>query len=253
MLLRIFLIVSILAGAGIGAINHFMVKPHVEGIISERNKQEKRAQTAEDSLAKTNKVLASTQNQLKSTKATLSETEQQLTSTRRKLTDESAKLAETKTDLESTKKDLNDTRIELGAWKNFGLTVDQVKDVIADGKRLKVANDVLEEEKLVLQKIIDKQARQLSSLLTNQELEAPLPAGLKGNVLVVDPKWDFVVLDVGEKQNVVQNGVLMVSRNGKLIAKIKVVSVQPERCIANIMPQWRLGDVMEGDLALSKN
>lgn len=46
---------------------------------------------------------------------------------------------------------------------------------------------------------------------------------------------------------------MMVSRDGKLIAKIKVVSVQADRCIANIMPQWKLGDVMEGDLVLSKN
>jgi hypothetical protein len=69
----------------------------------------------------------------------------------------------------------------------------------------------------------------------------------------VDPKWDFVVLDVGEKQNVVPHGVMMVSRDGKLIAKVKIVSVQTDRSIANIMPSWRLGEVMEGDLVLSKN
>ncbi len=69
----------------------------------------------------------------------------------------------------------------------------------------------------------------------------------------MDPKWDFVVLDIGEKQQVVPNGVMMVSREGKLVAKVKVVSVQIDRSIANIMPGWKLNEVSEGDLVIGVN
>jgi ribosomal protein L24 len=74
--------------------------------------------------------------------------------------------------------------------------------------------------------------------------------GLRGKVLVVDPKWNFVVLDIGETNGVVQNGVMMISRNSKLVAKVRIMNLEAGRSIANIMPGWKLGEVMEGDQAL---
>jgi len=56
-----------------------------------------------------------------------------------------------------------------------------------------------------------------------------------------------VVLDVGEDQGVISDGELLVSRQGKLVAKVVVRSVQKDRCIANLVPGWKLGEVIEGD------
>jgi hypothetical protein len=74
-----------------------------------------------------------------------------------------------------------------------------------------------------------------------------LPADLKGKILVVDPKWDFVVLNIGDNQGVIQDGELLVSRDGKLVAKVIVRTVEKDRSIANIVPGWKLGEVIEGD------
>jgi cell shape-determining protein MreC len=63
----------------------------------------------------------------------------------------------------------------------------------------------------------------------------------------VDPKWDFVVLNVGENQGVLADGEMLVSRDGKLVAKIVVRSVQRDRSIANLVPGWQLGEIIEGD------
>lgn len=253
MLLRIFLIVSILAGAGIIALTHFQVKPHVESIIDERNKQTARADGLDKDLKKTKGDLATTKNVLESTKSKLSDTENQLAATAKKLGDETTRANGLKTELDKAKGDLTTAKQDLEAWRLTGLTPDQVKSVVAEKKNLELEKGVLEEEKLVLQKVIQKLTNQLASFQTNADLEATLPTGLKGTVLVVDPKWDFVVIDLGEKQNIIPNGVMMVSRDGKLIAKVKIVSVQLERSIANIMPTWKLGEVMEGDIVLSKN
>ena len=64
---------------------------------------------------------------------------------------------------------------------------------------------------------------------------------------MVDPKFDFVVLDIGEDQGVIPDGEMLVSREGKLVAKVVVRSVEKNRCIANILPGWKLGEVIEGD------
>jgi hypothetical protein len=65
--------------------------------------------------------------------------------------------------------------------------------------------------------------------------------------MAVDPKWDFVVLNVGEDQGVLPDGELLVSRDGKLVAKVIVRSVQKDRSIANLVPGWQLGEIIEGD------
>jgi type II secretory pathway component PulC len=80
---------------------------------------------------------------------------------------------------------------------------------------------------------------------TNPVVE--LSASLKGKILVVDPKWDFVVLNIGGDQGVLEDGELLVSRDGKLVAKVIVRSVLKDRSIANVMPGWKLGEVFEGD------
>ncbi len=74
-----------------------------------------------------------------------------------------------------------------------------------------------------------------------------LPASLTGKVLVIDPKWNFVVLNIGLDQGVKEYGELLVNRNGKLVAKVIITSAQKNRCVANVMPGWQLGEVMEGD------
>jgi cell shape-determining protein MreC len=63
----------------------------------------------------------------------------------------------------------------------------------------------------------------------------------------VDPKWEFVVLNVGEDQGVISDGELLVSRQGKLVAKVIVRSVEKDRSIANLVPGWKLGEMIEGD------
>jgi cell shape-determining protein MreC len=66
----------------------------------------------------------------------------------------------------------------------------------------------------------------------------------------VDPKYDFVILDIGAKEGVLPNAKMMVNRDGKLIGKVKITSVEPNRSIANVMPEWKQDEIMEGDQVL---
>ena len=118
----------------------------------------------------------------------------------------------------------------------------------AGGNAAAFALDVANEEKLVLTHSVARLNNQIQELIgTNGIYVVKLPPGLKGTVMAVDPKWDFVVLNVGEDQGVLPDGELLVSRDGKLVAKVIVRSVQKDRSIANLVPGWQLGEIIEGD------
>ena len=121
--------------------------------------------------------------------------------------------------------------------------------MIADLKEAKSAIDAQNTEI----KLLTTKNRKLENELAyyrDPEYRVKLPEGLKGQVLVSDPKWDFVVLNVGEEQGVLERGELLVNRDGKLVAKVRVFRVEKDRCVANTVNGWKLGEVFEGDSAI---
>jgi DNA repair exonuclease SbcCD ATPase subunit len=247
-MLRIFLIVAILASLGVIAVSQLQVKPHIEGIIKEREDQRERGNKLDTQLKTTNKKLNDTLNTLTSTKRTLEETQAQLTAANGKIEEQGSRLDKLQKSLDTAQTDLNTSKQKLAQWEALPISPDKVQMLIKSEQELKTAVESLESEKKILQQAYTKTKSELDTYKNPEEAKVELPAGLKGKVLVVDPKWNFVVLDIGEKQGILRNGVLMVSRNSKLIAKVKVTTIESDRSIANIMPGWKLGDVMEGDL-----
>src|SRR5690242_10080470 len=106
MLLRICLIVAILAGAGVIAVSHFKVRPQVQGIIDEREKNAKdrdseKAQklAAQKKLKATEETLATTKSNLENTQKELGETKSQLTAETRRANDFKEKNSKAQADL----------------------------------------------------------------------------------------------------------------------------------------------------------
>jgi hypothetical protein len=149
-------------------------------------------------------------------------------------------------DLETTTQQRNEAQQNLAAWNALGIPVETVKQVIESEKRFRERTAVLEQELKIVIKENERKQRVIDDLTNVEERPVPMP-GVKGTIVAVDPKWNFVVLDVGEKAGARQKGIFMVARQGKLIGKVKVATVQPDRSIANIMPGWQLEEIMEGD------
>ncbi|MFZ4682066.1 MAG: hypothetical protein ACOYMS_06170 [Terrimicrobiaceae bacterium] len=59
--------------------------------------------------------------------------------------------------------------------------------------------------------------------------------GLEGRILAVNPAWNFVVLNLGDKNGVVNNTELLVKRGTQLLGKVRVTSVEPSTSIADIV------------------
>jgi len=250
MLLRICLILAIVTGLGVIGVSQFMLKPQIEEIITTRDHNKTEWTKAATELTKTKKTLKETGEKLAKTETALEETKGQLVATTGKFEAEQKRANGLQQTLDKTKSDLKVASDELAAWMGLGLKVEQVRGVIDDAKNLKMANDGLQQEGKLLMTKVQTLERKIKDLTSDKETDPPVPQHVRGKVLVVDPKWDFLVLDVGSKNELPVRGVLLVSRNGELVAKIRVTDVQDQRSIANIMPGWKIKDVLEGDVVL---
>jgi len=246
MLLRVFLILAILAGIGTVAVTHFMVRPHVQGIITVRDENK---QSWDRELARANKLnkdLKTTQETLATTEKNLEETKTSLVAMTSRATEQERRANGLQQTLETTKRDLTTANQDLSAWKALGIPVEQISQMIVSEKRFRELTEVQKQEQLVLLKENARLSNMIADLTSHEDLPVPMP-GAKGTVVAVDPKWNFVVLDVGEKGGARQKGVFLVSRNGKLVGKVRVTNVQPDRSIANVVPGWQLDEILEGD------
>jgi hypothetical protein len=133
----------------------------------------------------------------------------------------------------------------------MGVTPEGVKKMIADLDRTRENLGAVEDENKLLTKKATELQSKLDELL-DPDKKVVLPAGLKGRVIAVDPKFDFVVIDVGENKGALPRGEMLVNRNGQLVGKIRIAAVKPTESIANVLPQWKSKDmeIMEGDQVL---
>lgn len=250
MLIRISLIIAIVAGLAAAGIGFLKVREKIVTTMAERDEEAKQKTAAQKELASTKKTLKTTQEDLVTTQKTLTTTKKELeTQTARAET-----LDKQKTDLTSqltsAKADRDAAQQKLIVWEFIG-SPEQMKAALEDLKTTRQQRDTFVAENKILARDNAKLNAKIKELIGDDETVA-LPVGLKGKVLAVDPKYDFVVLDIGGDQGVLERGVMLVNRRGVLVGKIKIASVSPQRSVANILPDSKNPalEVMEGDQVL---
>lgn len=251
MLIRISLIIAIVAGLAAAAVSFTQVKGKIETVKQQRDFEKGEKETAQKDLANTKSDLAKTEKELKDTKTELTGAQEERDKAVAEASAQVKRANQLKTDLDKTRTERDNAQAELSAWAALGIPVDQVKQVIDQAKQLGEEREVLLAEKKVLMTANSRLENELARY-RDPSYVVRLPSKLRGTVLVTDPKWDFVILNVGEDQGVLEHGELLVHRNGKLIAKVVVRGVQKDRCIANVVAGYRAADavVTEGDLVI---
>ncbi len=246
MLTRIFLIVAIVAALAAGALSFTQVRTKITTLMQQRDDYHTQLTQTQGQLDSTKKELTKTQDTLKQTTQDLAtakkdrDAAQADAAAQKKVADDlSAKLTKAAADRDKA-------QAELAAYTDSGLTAKEVADLSRTLKKAQDTIDAINQEKLVMGRTIDRLQNQVNELIGTTHIVTE-PAMLRGRILVVDPKWEFVVLNVGDDQGLKEDGELLVSRDGRLVAKIIVRSIQKDRSIANIMPGWKLGEVIEGD------
>ena len=246
MLIRISLIVAIIAGLAVGGLNLFKVKTIIETTRAARDEYHRQLDDTTLKLTKTTADLKKTTAALDQTKKDLDATKKERDTALAAVTDLKKQVATLQANLDKATKELSDANIQLDMYHQAFATPQQALSVSKDMKALQDRVDVVEDEKKVLQRQLARVQTELD-VYKNPDKPVELPASLVGKILVADPKWDFVVLNVGADQGAQEHGEMLVNRDGKLVAKVRITSVQKDRCIANVMPGWKLGEVLEGD------
>lgn len=247
MLIRISLMVAIVAALAVGTLNIFQVRDKINTLITQRNDYHTERDQARTQLASTQQELAKTQDDLTQTQLDLTNTMTQLTKAEADAKEQAKRANDLSDKLAKTAQELDDTQNQLAAYRATGFTADQVGSLSKSLKSTEAELEAVKEENGVLNLTINNLKNQLAELIGTNYV-VTLRADLKGTIIAVDPKWDFVVLNIGGEQGVLDNGEMLVSRNGRLVAKVIVRSVMKDRSIANIMPGWQFGQVFEGDV-----
>ncbi len=182
-------------------------------------------------------------------------------------------LANTRLDLEQTRNELAQTREELDdANERIARLDQQVADQRAEIAQQTDRIDRLERERNTLQARAEdleteltqeqERSRELEFELAavNEELDTlieqiegvvpDIPTGLTGRIMVVNPDWNFVVLDIGRDHGLSPEVEMLVHREDELIGKVRISEVEPEIAIAEIMNEWQQRPIREGDHVL---
>jgi hypothetical protein len=249
MLLRISLIVAVIAGLAALGISHVKVGGKIDELNQSLMTTSNSLETAKSDASAAKKDARQTRDQLKKASDELVTTKSGLADATRKYTEQEALAKKYTAQWEDVTKKYTEAERRLAQWAALpGITPDKVEQLQKDFRAAVTERDAFAEEKAILVRNNTKLNDELLKYrVPNHIVEMP---GLKGKIVAVDPKWDFVILDIGAKQGAKQDGILLVSRSGKLVGKVQITTVEPDRSIANIMPEWKLGELAEGDQVL---
>jgi hypothetical protein len=246
MLLRISLIVAIVAGLATGVLSYLEVSDKIPALQKQRDDEHE---------AKVSEIAAhgNTKKELKKTEGELAQTQEELKDTKGerdkavvRAEAQSRRADELNDKLTKVTNQRDDAQNLLAQYKASDLTPEQVIKLNKNLKDARMEIEVVNGEKTVLLRKVAKLQNEIERIVGTNAYVLLRP-DLHGKIMIVDPKWDFVVLNIGEDQGVIGDGELLVSRQGRLIGKVVVRSVQKDRSIANLVPGWKLGDLCEGD------
>lgn len=102
---------------------------------------------------------------------------------------------------------------------------------------LKQQLDAAEQEKSILADKVKTAQDRVASLEEDKRRRGSgaNPPGVHGTVLAINQAYNFVVLGIGDRQGVVPNSEMLVLRDGSLIGKIRISSVEPTTSIGDII------------------
>jgi predicted nuclease with TOPRIM domain len=249
LLTRIFLAVTILAGIGAIVIG-MKLKDQKKGYLDDIAAKTTQIANLESSLAKEKAEKEKKIAELKKTQGELDDAKSEIEKNKATIAANEAKIKETEDKLQSVNAELAQEKAKIDqvmAALPPGVKPDEIGPKI---KELQDKVTTYEQEKNVLSeqlKTLEAEKKLLQQMVRSKQT-GELPDGIEGRVMAVNEDWNFVVLDIGEKQGLVQNARMVVYRGNNLIGRVKIASVEPTVAVADILPEWKQARIQEGDV-----
>lgn len=250
MILRISLVIAIFAGLVATLLSQFVLRSQIEQGIQQRNVMACERARQADLRLKAEAALDGIRKERDTALAKGSETDQQRTVALNELQSKRQKLAQAEQNLAMLRAAKLELEQFLASWRAIGLTTEEVVRIRDTWKAALKENEKLASLNKDLRNELQGFQATLAALLPSSD---PLmPAELRGRVTLVDPRWGFVVLNVGREAGVRPNGVLLAGRNGQFVAQLRVTRVEASRSVAEVVRETQQGEVFEGDSVIAR-
>jgi cell shape-determining protein MreC len=153
-------------------------------------------------------------------------------------------VADLNTQIEDTKKGIADKDTEIGQLndkiKQMSAAPVAVANPVADSQLTEAKTQLAELNAVKdgLQSQLKTAQSQLATIEKRDRDRETMASmvGLRGQVLAVDRNWNFVVLNLGNRNGVVSNATLIVQRGASMVGRVRITSVEPSQSIADIIP-----------------
>ncbi len=166
-------------------------------------------------------------------------------------------LSTVETSAQAIKDEFEKTKVELAKTK------EDLEKKTEDLNKAVAKIEVYEKKIIQLTKDLAKERGEIGDDPTKPapEQESNLFEKLEGKIIELNPKWDFVVIDLGKNNKITvgakkkreeivplpEGKVMFVGREDQYLGKIKVIRVNDNCAIANIMPEDMGGKIKVGD------
>ncbi len=237
---KILLIISALVIAATAYLG-FATKQKVEGIVTELSDKKKSLGIAQTDLTKTKGTLKKTEEELVGAKADIEVKEKDIAGKKGEIDSLGAKLTEASTalaakiaeiealtkrgdgtepaiDLVQLKKDFDETKAAKADLEVKVAELTQIRDTMSKKVSEEVARTAAEKQK------VEEYKRDFTK------------PGVTGTILAHNAGWNFVVINIGDRQSVKIGKVFVVTRDGQMVGKVRVTSVEPSTSIADVIP-----------------
>lgn len=223
---------------------------------NKKTQLETELQSNKDNVAQLNTKLGAaqkegqdTQEKLTSKSKELEAATAQIAQKSKEIASQTSKMKDVEAKLVSVSKEFSGTKAEIEKIKKSlpeGVTIDELQGKLQSYQE-QLMN--LTQERTVLNEQLTKLTEEKKKLDESAKMkrEGKMPAGLTGHILAVNEDWNFVVLDIGTNQGVIENAEMVVYREGTLIGKVKITSAEPSIAIGDILKNWKKASIREGD------
>ena len=212
-----------------------------------------------DSLNQTKSKLAETAKNLDDTtkakeklEATVASLNSEVENVKASLSASETRVAELQTALTNSETQVKEVEAKLAQIQEmFGDKTPE--EIVADmDQAQKEAEDLRNQLRIAEDKIASMQG-QVTKYQTEEELrrKGVSPPGITGKIVAYNSQWNFVVLDVGKNQGLVENSELTIMRNEAPIGKIKIASVDQTTAVGDVIRLEEQTRPTLGDLVIS--
>jgi hypothetical protein len=150
-------------------------------------------------------------------------------------------------DLNAAKEQIAKLESDLQKAANDAKAVEELAKTSSDKEKVEQELTKVREEKTKLEMELQKRTGSIPGSVDVGEVKVLTGKRFSGSVLVVNKRYDFVVIDIGKDHGMETGVILILHRGKKFLGKVIVEKVYERMSAASIMKDWMQAEPEVGD------